>query len=151
RSGKCKTWQSEYKIVRPDGQVKWVYDVSLPFRSEHGEIVGSFGILQDVTELRMLSSTIEEIVASTAATGAEYLESLVIALSNALQVKFAMIGEFMEETHQRVRTVAWAVDGKVEPNLEYDIIDTPCETVLQEDLCYISSDLQDAYPKDQML
>jgi hypothetical protein len=41
-----------YRIVRPDGAVRWLWARSSPVRDERGEIVRSVGIVEDVTRLK---------------------------------------------------------------------------------------------------
>lgn len=42
----------EYRIVRPDGTVRWVFDRSYPIRNAQGEIYRLAGVVEDVTERR---------------------------------------------------------------------------------------------------
>jgi len=46
----------EYRIVRPDGAVRWVRDKAFPVRNEGGEIVRVVGVAEDVTERKMLEA-----------------------------------------------------------------------------------------------
>lgn len=40
----------EFRIIRPDGSVRWLHDTDFPVRDEHGRVVRIAGIAQDVTE-----------------------------------------------------------------------------------------------------
>jgi PAS domain S-box-containing protein len=42
--------ECQYRIVRPDGDVRWVRDVSSPVRSEAGELLVVVGFVEDITE-----------------------------------------------------------------------------------------------------
>lgn len=42
----------EYRIVRPDGEIRWVHDRALPTRDENGKIIQLAGIAVDITELK---------------------------------------------------------------------------------------------------
>ena len=42
----------EYRIVRPDGQVRWILDVGFPIKDQDGRITRVAGIAQDVTGRR---------------------------------------------------------------------------------------------------
>lgn len=42
----------QYRIVRPDGTVRWLWARSTPVRDEHGEVYRSVGIVEDITRLK---------------------------------------------------------------------------------------------------
>ena len=42
----------EYRVVRPDKSVRWVYDRSYPVRNAQGEIYRLAGVVEDITEQR---------------------------------------------------------------------------------------------------
>ncbi len=45
-------YEEEYRVVRPDGSVRWVRDTGFPIRNEAGEVIRIAGIASDVTERR---------------------------------------------------------------------------------------------------
>jgi two-component system cell cycle sensor histidine kinase/response regulator CckA len=45
-------WDDEYRIVRPDGEVRWVHDRGHPVRAPGGEVTRLTGVVEDVTEAR---------------------------------------------------------------------------------------------------
>lgn len=151
RRGGTDVWRAEYKIQRQDGQLRWIYDFSYAIRNAAGEVVGSFGILQDLTELRRITETISKIVSRTAATGETYLQQLVFALSEALEVRFAFIGEFVDGEQRAARMVASAEYGKPIENVAYALKGTPCEKVYEEGICFFREDVQTLFPDDVML
>lgn len=50
---KRKMFSAEYRIVRPDGSVRWIWDRSFPIRNEKGVLHRVVGIGEDVTERRI--------------------------------------------------------------------------------------------------
>jgi two-component system, sensor histidine kinase and response regulator len=40
----------EYRIVRPDGSVRWIHDQAFPIHDEHGEVYRVVGIAEDITD-----------------------------------------------------------------------------------------------------
>jgi PAS domain S-box-containing protein len=48
------TYDEEYRIVRPDGTIRWVRDRAFPVRDRHGRVVRVAGVAEDVTERRQL-------------------------------------------------------------------------------------------------
>jgi PAS domain S-box-containing protein len=45
-------FDEEYRIVRPDGSIRWIRDRGFPIRSEEGKVYRIAGIAQDLTRLR---------------------------------------------------------------------------------------------------
>jgi two-component system cell cycle sensor histidine kinase/response regulator CckA len=48
------TYNEEYRIVRPDGKIRWVQDHCTPVRNEYGRIERLIGAAEDITERREL-------------------------------------------------------------------------------------------------
>ncbi len=46
-----RTFDQEYRIVRPDGDVRWLYDHTIVSRNEHGVVTHYDGYVFDVTQL----------------------------------------------------------------------------------------------------
>jgi two-component system, cell cycle sensor histidine kinase and response regulator CckA len=42
----------QYRIVRPDGQVRWIWDRAVPLRDDEGRVTRIVGIADDITVLR---------------------------------------------------------------------------------------------------
>lgn len=96
----------------------------------------------------VLRSIIE---ATSSIKGMEFLHLLVRQIATALDFKYAFIGEVADTEMSRVRTLAvWAGGSYAEP-FEYDLKDTPCDTVVGKTLCIYRSDVQKLFPKDHML
>ena len=47
--------ETTYRVIRPDGSVRWVWDRSFPVRDAAGEIYRFVGIAEDVTESRQVA------------------------------------------------------------------------------------------------
>ena len=43
-------YEEEYRITRPDGEVRWIYERAVPVRNDAGEIYRTVGIASDVTD-----------------------------------------------------------------------------------------------------
>ncbi|HEX7117661.1 MAG TPA: ATP-binding protein [Longimicrobiales bacterium] len=52
RSRPSGAYDVEYRIVRPDGEVRWVWERTFPIRDERGGIYRVVGIAEDITERR---------------------------------------------------------------------------------------------------
>ncbi|BDA69370.1 hypothetical protein CAL7716_035360 [Calothrix sp. PCC 7716] len=61
------TLNVEYRIIRPDGEVRWIQDRGFPVRNQEGEIYRVAGVAEDVTErkykeaeIQLLNETLEQ-------------------------------------------------------------------------------------------
>lgn len=85
-----------------------------------------------------------------AETGENFLRSLVSALTKALRVDYAFIGEVREPVH-RIRTLAGYGDGQEIEDFEYDLAGTLCEKVVAQETCLYPSNVQQLFPQDLLL
>jgi two-component system, cell cycle sensor histidine kinase and response regulator CckA len=54
------TYDEEYRIVRPDGTVRWIRDRAFPVRDRDGQVVRVAGVAEDVTERRQLEAQLRQ-------------------------------------------------------------------------------------------
>ena len=54
------TYDEEYRIVRPDGEVRWIRDQAFPVRGPDGEVIRVVGSAEDVTVRRQLEHQMHE-------------------------------------------------------------------------------------------
>lgn len=107
----------------------------------------------EILERQRSEQTLRSIVKGTAAvTGNDFFRSLVASLATALQVRYALISKFVDNSKTRVRTVAFWMGIDFAENFEYDLSGTPCEQVLASGCskCY-AENVQALFPKDQDL
>ena len=52
RQAQGQATAEEYRIVRPDGSVRWIWDRGFPIEDETGEVVRVAGIAEDITDRR---------------------------------------------------------------------------------------------------
>jgi two-component system cell cycle sensor histidine kinase/response regulator CckA len=50
----------EYRIVRPDGSIRWVWDRAFPVRDSHGQFYRIAGITADITDRRRTEEALRE-------------------------------------------------------------------------------------------
>jgi len=48
------TWSHEYRIIRPDGAVRWIQDRGFPVRDDQGRVILFTGVVTDITEHKAL-------------------------------------------------------------------------------------------------
>ena len=55
-----ETTAEEYRIVRPDGTIRWIWDRGFPIRDESGRVVRIAGIAEDITERKRVEQALRE-------------------------------------------------------------------------------------------
>lgn len=53
------TYEEEYRIVRPDGEVRWIRDRAFPIEDDDGEVRRIGGIAEDITERKQAERELE--------------------------------------------------------------------------------------------
>ncbi|EAQ80860.1 GAF domain-containing sensor histidine kinase [Blastopirellula marina] len=86
-------------------------------------------------------------------SGLPYLQSLVNSLGAAFDSKLAFVGQLSPEDPTKVLVLAhWERDEHLLPqDLIYDLTDTPCEQIACNCLAIYRDDVQEMFPKDEML
>ncbi len=60
RQGKAKAWKCDYHIRARDGQIRWIADSAVELFGENGTSYGSIGIMQDITERKLVEANLRQ-------------------------------------------------------------------------------------------
>lgn len=83
--------------------------------------------------------------------GEEFFRELARHLAEALRVRYCFITECTDDSQTRLRALAfWGGDGFAE-NIEYPVRGTPCEKVIEGNICSYPDRLQLLFPEDKDL
>ena len=63
--GTSPHWDNEFRIVKPDGSIRWIWIRSFPIRDESGAIVRFAGVERDVTERKRTEETVQSLLSIT--------------------------------------------------------------------------------------
>ena len=63
--GSSPHWDNEFRILKPDGSVRWIWLRSFPIRDESGDIVRFAGVERDVTERKRTEETVQSLLSLT--------------------------------------------------------------------------------------
>lgn len=81
-------------------------------------------------------------------TGGEFFEALIFNLASSLNTYGAWANVYNED-QSKAKSLAFLIDGELLPNFEYEIKNTPCETVINNDtLHHVPDNLIEIYPDD---
>ncbi len=103
-------------------------------------------LAERAVRLQRVEQTLHDLVAGTSASGDTLFGELVLRLARAMRVKYAAVGELVSPG--KVRTLARALDGRLTPNVDYDLAGTPCADVLDGTVCHIPDGVAERYPAD---
>ena len=56
-------YDEEYKIIRPDGSIRWIHDRAFPIRNNVGKTYRIAGIAEDITDYKKLQDRLTKLVA----------------------------------------------------------------------------------------
>ena len=54
------TYNEEYRIVRPDGEIRWIHSQAFPIRNDRGEVYRIAGIAEDITERKRADDRLQQ-------------------------------------------------------------------------------------------
>ncbi|HKS17509.1 MAG TPA: ATP-binding protein, partial [Planctomycetota bacterium] len=105
-------YQATYRIIRPDGSHRWVFDHGKGIRNEKGEVVRLVGSVLDITDLKSVE---EELVRSN-----EELQRFAYVASHDLQEPLRSVSSFLQLLQRKYKGkidsdadeyIGFAVDG----------------------------------------
>ena len=127
---------------------RWFDVVVSPILAGDGRPDRLLAVSRDVTERKRSEDLFRTLTEATAAsTGSDFFSALVRHIATGLRVRYAFVTECLKGG-QAVRTLAfWNGDGLGE-NFEYNLAGTPCEAVIQGDVCFHPDNLIERFPAD---
>jgi PAS domain S-box-containing protein len=134
--------------LRQDGS-EFPVDINLsPIETAEGTLVST--AIRDITERKQAEEILRNLVEGvSAATGSDFLQTLVEYLANTLQVDYVFIAQ--KDHLNKIRTIA-AFAHNQSIDFEYELSNTLCEEVISGDvLRAYPQAVQQAFPLDTML
>ena len=143
---------SEYRIVRPDGQVRWIRALGRATYDGCGRALRMAGVCIDITEARRLDE-VQAFLAQTAANAESdepFFNALARYLARSLAMEFVCIDK-LEEDGLTARTLAVWNDDHFEGNVTYALKGTPCGEVVSKKVCCVPAGVCQLFPQDEVL
>lgn len=139
----------ENKNFHKNGHLVVLETNGVPFFDVSGNYLGYRGVYRDITERKQAEEGLQALVAGTASvTGKEFFPVLVKYLAAALEVRYALIAERVEENPSQARVLAFWTGDKLGENFEYNLNNTPCDVVIREGVTYYPFGVQQLFPLD---
>ncbi len=102
--------------------------------------------------LQRFQDLIDQIAEGVSAeVGDAFFRHLVQQLSNVFHTHCALIGVLDSARLDQVTTLAVCMDGELVPNFTYPLKHSPCEDVIEQDVCVHHCNVQNLYPNDELL
>ena len=110
-------------------------------------------VARDITARKRQEQALRLIVEGTAAkTGEEFFKSCVQYLAEVLEVRYALIAEFVDSEKTIMRTTAFWAGDQFGSNFTYYLAGTPCQNVKDYmNVCRYTQDVQSFFPENQNL
>ncbi|MGV2826723.1 CBS domain-containing protein [Myxosarcina sp. GI1(2024)] len=142
----------EYRIIRADGEVRWLYDRARLIRDADERSIRLDGIATDISDRKRRENILRDIASGLSVeVGENFLQSLVEYLSKTLKVDRAFIGKLVQPNGDSIETLAVYAKGKIIDNFAYLMAGTPCEKIIERKLCIYPEAIQQLFPHDRML
>lgn len=142
----------EYRITRPDGQIRWLNERAYPSHDATGRLVRVSGITQDVTDKKQTQRNFERFVEETAsASGDDLIEAIARHLGEVFNARWVCISEVDPEDPSHACSRLFLADGTKGEPFRFPLVGTPCGSVVIEGQRYIDSGLADLYPDTTLL
>jgi len=140
----------DYRICMADGSIKHVNEQGEIFYSNK-KAVRAIGTLQDITHEqrpRELASKLTHDYAHL--KGTAFFEAISEYIAETMHINYIFIGLSANEGQKINVAGGWAL-GKPMGVFEYELINTPCEKVLDNKSCVFPQGIQTHFPGDELL
>ena len=83
--------------------------------------------------------------------GEGFLNLLIAHIAESLNVKYSILDKISVDDPTSAETIAIYADNKIIKNIVYPLEGTPCENVFNRSICCYSENVQNDFPKDEVL
>jgi two-component system cell cycle sensor histidine kinase/response regulator CckA len=140
----------EYRIIRPDGKIRWVFSRGFPLLNDKGELYRITGITEDITEKKQAEQAIQTIIESSAGIiGQDFFDKTIQLLKDWIDCDIALIGELTDT--KTIKALSMVMDNNLNHDYSYPLAQTPCELVQKEGFCHYPENVTVFYPDDKDL
>ncbi|WP_372793614.1 PAS domain S-box protein [Lutibacter sp.] len=81
----------------------------------------------------------------------EFLQKIAKFLTHLLEIEYILIEKYLLKTPTITETVVVCNKQNILSNFSYELANTPCENVINKNICIYPSNIQSLFPKDELL
>jgi PAS domain S-box-containing protein len=114
--------ENSYRIVRPDGSVRWIRDRGFPVHDDRGAVVRFAGIAEDITERKETEEAQERALSLTLATLESTADGILVVNTegkivtfNRLFARMWMLSDEVLASNEDARALDCVLDQLIEP------------------------------------
>ena len=136
RSGYLKAWKCDYRIRSRDGQERWIADRAVELMGENGISYASVGILQDITERKLVEANLRqgeailEVVTEAANTFLKISEWNRYVWNQEVDKLLERLGTSIHASHAYLFVNDILPDGQIIMTMQYEWTDAGFESDL---------------------
>ncbi len=140
----------EYRILRPDGSIRWISAHGFPIFNEQGNVYRIVGIAKDITEQKQSEKAFQAILESTVGIiGQDFFDKIINELCEWLDCEVALIGEITGAS--TVTSISMLVDGKPLKGFSYELKGSPCQGAASKGFCFFPEGVCEMFPRNRNL
>lgn len=141
----------EIKLVKKNGSVFYAQVMLIKIADKEGVHSGSRCFMKDITERKEMEEHIQSLAtAFSHLSGKAFFEEISKSLAELSGVDHVFIGRFHSEDHS-VSIIGGSSFKKPMPVFDYSLKGTPCEQVVGNKACFVSSGITRLFPEDTIL
>lgn len=107
---------------------------------------------RDLAERHRAEHAITKIMEGiSTATGERFFQAITRSMSEILDADGVSIGVLADDSENHIESLAFFVDGEPWHNLRYELVGTPCETVIGKEARSYTANIQKLFPDDAEL
>ncbi len=139
---------AEHRLRRADGSELWVLARGRAIRSAGGRAIRMVGLVTDISQRKRAEEILRGMAEGVAsARGESFYQALVQSFARVLRVRAAFVTQCLDPNVQRVRTLAFWDGQQFLDAIEYDLANTPCDSVINGgQACFIADHLAERFP-----
>ncbi len=143
------TGYHEVRLRRADDSEFWGVMTSSRFTYDGEPAV--LTTCYDISEQKQVLDALQTVnTGLSVSTKETFFRFLVVGVAEALAVPIAFVGE-LQKGGESVSTLAVVADGTIGENFSYGLSGTPCENVVDQELCSYERGVQGRFPEDDLL